>query len=185
MKNKQEQTNAWLPSGYEPPKQGGRYMKLADGENRIRILAQPIVGWLDWEDNKPVRFKMENKPLAPLNPDKSVKHFWAMVVWNCTEGSLQILEITQVSIQRRIAALSQDADWGDPSKYDIKINRAGKGMDTEYTVSPVPHKELSQEIIDAFTDTPINLEALYNGGDPFAVEAPKEKAFAGKRKPNF
>jgi len=164
--------NDFLPNDYEAPKTGGSYMKLQKGENRFRILSKPILGWIDWQDNKPLRFHMAAKPAKPVDPKKSVKHFWAFVVWNCNEEKVQILEITQATIQSAIQALSKDEDWGSPFGYDIKVKRTGDGMETEYTVNPVPHSKVSKQTEEALVSIgQINLDALYEGADPFAQKA--------------
>lgn len=157
-----------LPQNYELPKStSSGYMKLQDGENRFRVLSEAIVGWEDWQDKKPLRFQLHEKPLKPIDDKKPVKHFWAFIVWNVLEEKIQILQITQKSIQKKIEELLKDEDWGSPLHYDIKISRKGEGIDTEYNINPAPHKPLSNEILQAFKDKPINLEALFYGLDPF------------------
>lgn len=158
----------FLPLNYELPKSSGNYLKFEDGENRIRILSFPILGWEDWDGKTPVRFRYENKPAAPIDPKKPIKHFWSMICWNYAMSSIQILHITQGTIKRALDMLSKDADWGAPFHYDIKIYKTGDGMETEYTVNPVSPKPLTQEIIDAFAKKPCNLEALFSNADPFA-----------------
>lgn len=159
---------AFLPEGYEAPKSNGGYMKLQEGENRIRILSQPIIGWEDWKDNKPIRYRMADKPVKSVDPRKAVRHFWAFIVWNYSEQQIQVLHLTQSGIRSAIEALCKDSDWGAPYTYDLKIVKNGKGMETEYVVNPVPHKPISKEIKDAFMDKPCNLEALFDNLDPFA-----------------
>lgn len=61
----------------------------------------------------------------------------------------------------------QSEDWGDPRGYDVTVNRKGKSLETEYTVQPSPHKELAPEIRTAFEAKKINLEALFDGANPF------------------
>lgn len=160
-------TDNFLPEQYDVPKSSTGYMKLLKGENRFRILSKPIIGWEDWDDKKPVRFRIDEKPSKSIDPQKKIKHFWAFVVWDYAESKVKILEITQSTIQAAIQSLSKDADWGSPFGYDIKIIRTGDGMETEYTINPVPHKPVSQEAKDSFLATPINLEALFAGEDPF------------------
>lgn len=169
-KNKENKMN-FLPDDYQAPKSTSPlYMKLQDGENRIRILSRPIVGWEDWTlDRKPVRYTMANKPPKSIDPAKPMKHFWAFIVWNVNEEQIQIMEITQATIRGCLESLSKDADWGSPFEYDIKINKKGEKMDTEYTVNPAPHKPVSVEILKAFKDRPIQLEALFESLDPFAA----------------
>lgn len=160
----------FLPEDYESPKSSGNYMKLQDGDNKIRILSPPILGWEDWIEKKPVRYRMDQKPSKPHDPKKPIRHFWAFIVWNYLEEKIQILQITQATIRNNIEALCKDEDWGEPYFYDLKIIRKGEGVDTEYMVNPLPHKALNSKIIEEFKEMPINLEALFEGADPFSRE---------------
>jgi len=111
--------------------------------------------------------------LSDINSEykKQIKHFWAFIVWDYSDSSIKILEITQAGIQSAIKSLTMDADWGAPYGYDIKVIRKGTTMeDTEYTVNPSPHKKLTEEVTTAFAEKPVNLEALFDGEDPFAVD---------------
>lgn len=158
----------FLPENYEQPQTGGNFMKLQDGENKFRILSKPIVGWLDWKDKTPHRFKMNQKPDKPLDKGP-IKHFWAFIVWNYNSQSVQILELTQSTVQKSIGDLSKDEDWGAPFFYDIKVIRKGKDLSTEYSVTPSPKKDLSDDIKKAALDKPAYLESLYDGADPWVV----------------
>lgn len=160
----------FLPENYQAPKNSHNYMKLQDGVNKIRILSQPILGWEDWIENKPVRFRFDQRPCKPHDPKKPVRHFWAFIVWNYQEKKIQILQVTQATIRSNIEMLCKDEDWGEPYFYDIKIIRKGEGVDTEYMLSPISHAPLDLEIIEAFKEMPINLEALFDNGDPFSRE---------------
>lgn len=173
--------NEFLPEGYEAPVSGGGYMKLQDGENRFRILSKPIIGWLDWTaEKKPLRFGYKYKPEKPINPKQAIKHFWAFIVYNHNEKAVQILEITQASIQQALTALNKDEDWGAPFGYDIKINRTGKDMETKYTINPSPKKDLTEEQKKAALEKRVNLNALFQNEDPFAVGSTyTELAFEG------
>jgi hypothetical protein len=161
---------AFLPQGYQAPKSSNFYMKFQDGENKFRILTQPILGWEDWQDKKPIRYAFDQKPLRPLDPKKAVKHFWAMVVWNYAEEEIQILQITQTSIRKSLEALCADDDWGAPYFYDLKLMKSGKDLETEYTLNPVPHKQLSSHVKERFNERRCNLDALFHGEDPFSKE---------------
>jgi len=158
----------FLPENYELPKASGDYVKLEDGENRLRILSMPILGWEDWNDKTPVRYRYENKPSTSIDPKKPFKHFWAMIAWNCSLSKIQIWNVTQGTIKHALDALSKDADWGAPFHYDIKVFKSGEKMETKYVITPVSHKPLSQEVIDAFAKKPCYLEALFTNSDPFA-----------------
>ena len=166
--------NLFLPDNYVSPTQGN-YMKLRQGENTFRVLSSAIIGWEYWtQDNKPVRSKTLFKS-TPVdirrdnngNPQK-IKHFWAFIVWNYALNSIQIMEITQSTIQSNIKTLIDNKKWGFPQGYDITIVRDGEGLDTSYSVVPSPHSEVEQSILDEYNSGKnINLEALYDGNSPF------------------
>ena len=160
----------FLPSGYEAPKTVNFYMKFQEGENRFRILSQPILGWEDWQDKKPIRFKFQDKPLKPIDSKKPIKHFWAMIVWNYQTEEIQILHLTQATLRKALEALCNDKDWGAPYFYDLKIMKMGDGIDTEYSLNPLPHKPLSPHIKECFENRKCNLEALFYNDDPFSKE---------------
>lgn len=159
----------FLPKNYEAPKSQGNYFKFIKGENRFRILSSAVTGFEYWNnDNKPVRSRegWEEKP-ADMRSDSQVKHFWAFVVWNYDAKKAQIMEVTQKTIQYAIGAYVDNGKWGDPTKYDLVVNRTGDGLETEYTVIAEPHSEAPK------ADTSkINLEALFNGEDPFSSTKP-------------
>jgi len=167
-----ENKNDFLPTGYEPPKGESRYLKFQSGTNKFRILSRPIIGWEDWEDKKPLRFKMKEKPEKPIDPKYPIKHFWAMIVWDFTDECIKILEITQVTIMQSIVALTKDPEWGSPFHYNIKVEKQGEKLETKYSVLASPPSELTDEIKEAYKATPINLDALYEGEDPFDTDLP-------------
>lgn len=163
----------FLPSGYEVPKKSGSYMKFEDGVNKIRILGSPIIGYEYWnEDSKGVRKPIRKRMTEALvmsdiqEPDK-IKHFWAMPVWNYQDGKVQVLEITQKGIQTELRRLAKDEDWGSPLNYDVVITKTGEKLETKYSVQPKPAKPLDEAISKIFKASTINLEALFEGGDPF------------------
>lgn len=166
-------SDSFLPKGYEAPVSGSGYTKLQDGDNVIRILSSAIVGFEYWDkDNKPVRSAEPFTETPNIKSDKEgkpqkAKHFWAFAVWNYGTKAVEIMQITQKSIQSAISNLVADADWGDPKKYDIKITRSGAELTTEYAVSPKPAKALTAAIEKEYADKKINLDALYTGANPF------------------
>lgn len=163
----------FLPKDYEVPSSSDNYMKFIKGENRFRILSSPILGYEYWvgdgSSRKPVRVPM-NQPIKTNEVDDidSIKHFWAMVVWNYEAEKIQILEITQKGIQKTLRALAKDPDWGSPvMNYDVVVTRNGDGMETKYEVLPKPAKKIDPGIVALYKDMQIDLNALYRGDDPF------------------
>jgi hypothetical protein len=162
---------SFLPEKYESPKTSNYYLKLKEGENRIRILSKPILGWEDWTDDKKVfRFRMENKPEKSINPLKPIKHFWAFIVFNYNDEEIQIMNVTQATIRKKIEGLCKDSDWGEPFHYDIKIVKSGTEKNTEYVVNPTPHKPVDAYIVEMFREKPCYLEALFDNEDPFSSQ---------------
>ena len=125
-------------------------------------------GWLDWKDNKPLRFPFKNKP-EPVDASKPVRHFWAMAIYDYKDKQVKILEITQATIQKAIETYAKDQDWGSPTDYDLKINKTGQDKNTEYSVVASPKKPVNDEIKQAAKDRPMCLETLFKGGDPFTI----------------
>ena len=163
----------FLPDDYEVPAKNINYFKFEDGENRFRVLATPILGWVWWEtekdgSRKPIRIPMDQEVPAAVDKDE-VKHFWGMPVWNYKEEKIQVLEITQKGIQKSIKTLSGDSDWGNPVNYDLVVVKTGQKLDTEYQVSPKPAKKLDPGITQLYADMHIDLTALFRGEDPFNV----------------
>lgn len=166
---------SFLPEGYEVPKQQSDFMNFKkDGSYKFRILANATIGYEYWNsDRKPVRSRTayEEKP-ADLgtdrdgNPEK-IKHFWAFPVWNYKEERVQILEITQSTIQTAINDLYIMDDWGDPKGYDITVVRKEVDGFVKYAVQPSPHKPLPGDATKAYEARPLNLDALFDGGNPF------------------
>ena len=178
----------FLPTNYKIPEESN-YMRFGQGENIFRVLSSAIVGMEYWKTTKddsgkeirrPVRVKMGvSVDINELDKDKKgelimPKHFWAFVVWNRNAEKVQILEITQSGIRKKITALINSKAWGDPKEYDITITREGEGWDTEYSVMPNPKEKIDAGIVRLAKDLNINLEALFEGQDPFLQVEEKE-----------
>jgi len=165
--------NTFLPKGYEPPAGGGQYIKLQNGENKIRIMSSAITGYIYWtKEDKPVRSPEYPAHTPNIKTDENgktkIQHFWAFVVWDYAgEGAIKIMEVTQAGIRDSLLNLVNDTDWGDPKNYDIKITKTGQKLETRYQVSPVPHREAPANAVTEYLGMNINLNALYSGGDPF------------------
>ena len=158
----------FLPKDYETPQGASNYMRLEEGANKFRVLSSAIVGYEYWIDEGGKRKPIRERDFSdvPNEFKNDMKHFWAFIVWSYQSESVQILEITQKTIMSFITALVQDEAWGDPKEYDISIFRKGEGLETSYSVVPTPPSTLD---VDADISG-INLEALYEGEDPFAED---------------
>lgn len=166
------------PEDYEVPGGESRYMKLQQGDNKFRILQKPIFGWEGWKtgtDGKdtPVRFKLSEKPAdASSFRNGRINHFWAMPVWNFQTKQVELLQLTQKTILKPIENNARSEDWGSPLGYSITVHKEGTTKeDTNYVVSPTPHKEVPDEVKAEWQkvlDEGFDLNELYTNGDPFA-----------------
>ena len=167
------------PDGYKPEtNEQGAYLKLKEGDTRIRILSAPIIGYVGWtNESKPIRCKAGDKMDISLLRENTVpKEFHAFIIWNYRESRLEIAEFTQASIKNDIFNLAMSDDWGDARKYDIVIKRKGTGFnDTEYSIMPSPAKELDEAIKTEFLDSKIDLTRLYSGENPFGGNNTQEQ----------
>ena len=168
----------------------GNYYSFGQGENKFRIVGssdteppgfiQGMVGWgEDSEGNrKPFRWRMGED--APRDFAEKPREFFAFLVWNYEEACVQVLELPQAGLKSELLTLANDKEWGDPRKYDIAVIRNGEGKgDTSYVMTPKPHKKLDATAVAMVKATTVNLEALYDGGDPFEdapVVAPAKPA---------
>jgi hypothetical protein len=103
------------------------------------------------------------------------KHFWAMVVYNFDEKAIQILEITQKSILESLQNYIHNPDWGDPRDYSITVTREGEKLGTKYEVVASPHKPTPKEVLEEYKKMNINLEALFDGKNPFDASERSEE----------
>ncbi len=167
----------------EIPQSAGSYMKLKGGENRFRILASLVEGYVYWQEvdgkKSPVRKTAENPIDLREQVEKKIKFFWAFPVWNYAESAIQVMELTQKTIMREIQNLAKDEDWGDPKKYDIVVVKMGEDKETRYSVMPKPAKDLSEEATEAWNEIKegFNLQNLFDNQSPFP-----QKAEDGKKK---
>ena len=170
----------FIADDYTPPVSGGGFSKIEQGDNTFRILSSPLLLWVVWEGSKPTRLKYnkENKPATPPGERDSVKHAWAMVVWNYQTKKIEVMELDKATIIKPLLANVKNKAWGHPKHYDVIFNKKGSGKDgTEYGFTPIPPSKASQEIIDAFLENPIDLnQLLVEGGNPFLESQTKDAA---------
>jgi hypothetical protein len=173
--------NDFLPKGYQTPESERRYMEFAEGHNTFRILSPAIVGYEWWTETdeatrRPVRVRtageVPDEVRTATDKQDRPKHFWAFTVYNYGAQAIQVLEIKQQTIMRAIESLVKNPKWGSPMDYDLtveKVKTGSRDVDVEYHVFPEPKSELDAGIAELAGNVPVRLEALYDGGDPFAV----------------
>ena len=167
----------FLSEDYKQPETKSNYLKFKkDWETEFRILSDAITGYVYFNtENKPERSKefpewREANAKVNENTKKkdTPKHFRAFVVWDYATSNICILEVTQKSIQNDIMAYYKNTKRWDPKDYDITVTRKGEWLDTKYTVIANPKTDVSKEVLGMYFDAQIQLDKLYEGGDPFA-----------------
>lgn len=150
--------------------------KLKDGQSvKFRILGSPIEGFERWTvEQKPVVARIgEGWPEGHKwrdGKEGAPRLFAAMPIWNNNDEMVQTFTFTQGSIRDAIASYVAHEDYGVPTGYDLTLTRKGSGMETEYSVVASPPKAPSDKAVAAWTavlEKGYDLEALFEGGDPF------------------
>lgn len=177
-------SQSFLPKNYETPAGSSDFFKLEEGKNLIRIMSDARIGWEGWKDNKPFRREGVEKNIEDDEVDidekfskkPKINHIWAFIVWDYQSESLKLFTLTQKTIMKGIDALVRDEDWGDPTDYDISIEKVVTGNRTSYNVQAKPKKPISKEIKDAMRDTELDTESIFK-----EEEVEKEFANYGKK----
>lgn len=130
--------------------------------------------------NTPFRFPMNEKPTDVSSfKEGKVNHFWAMPVYNFNTNRVEVLEVTQKTVQEAIETYAR-SEWGSPLKYNLTVTREGTGRDdTKYTTINGPQSELPPEAQQAWADVQaagFNILELFKGGEPFEPSTPAPAA---------
>ena len=166
--------------------------KLGDGDHyRIAIVSEdPLEYWTVWGENeegqkKPFRFTSEpsGDDIAAELGDftqrmnyegttlEAPKFGLSFFVYDYADGKVKVFEMTQKTLIKELDKLCNDDDYSDIAAWDLKVNRTGLKMNTEYSILPSPRKKGSQELIDkAWSDAQgigYDLNQLLVGGNPF------------------
>lgn len=124
---------------YAAPK--GDWFKFKEGENKIRVLTEPIVIFEDYKMGicyTDCGFKGQMKYLA--------------YIYNYATKAIEIMKIP-MRIFDSIANLEENEDWafqGFPMPYGITITAEGAGSkEVKYSLMPSPKRvDMPQEVID-------------------------------------
>jgi hypothetical protein len=108
----------------------------------------------------------EEIPLSECGPD-GVKQVMSIKAYNYNTKNIQVWSISQKTILKAIKAYSENKKYGDPTGYDINIEKVGEGKQTRYNVIADPKEELSKAVVEADKAQGVNLDALLLNGDPF------------------
>lgn len=167
-------SDSFLPADYDVPS-GGAYMTFDEGENKFRVIARPVLGYELWSDSKPIRrpmgedFTQEEKNSADINTYTGEKgtpvHFWAMPVWNYKSKQIEVLKISQKTIQEALVEYIRDPEWGDLTDYDVIVVKKTKPK-VNYQVKPRPKAPLHKDIVSAKEHCVIEMDMYFANGNP-------------------
>jgi len=143
-------------------------------ESDFRIISNPVEGWIDWVEKKPIRTPISDGEPEAADDENPPKKFIAVVIVDRADDTVKILELTQQSVIKGIKALAANPKWGKPFAYDLNVAKKGEGLQTRYTLTPSPKSALSKDIVKAAQSKPCNLERLFDGEDPWKVEKGEE-----------
>lgn len=109
---------------------------------------------------------------------RAIKHCAAFFVYNYDAEAIQVFSANQKTLLADIERLVSDEDYADLSKWDLKVSRTGKLKDTVYHAAFVPTKRAigkTAQAVDAAWAAAkaagADLEALYDGGNPFGTSS--------------
>lgn len=178
------EANGFLPNGYKyTANTGSEFLRLEQGDNKVRILSAPLIGRLWWVDqdgvirgkgavqkgDKPIRISI-NESLPEDIIEVQTREFWMMKVWNYKNDAVEIMEITQQTILKPLVEFIESEEWGDPRSYDINFKKHGSGKDTKYFVMPSPKKELTEEMEEVIGENNVDLQSFLTSNKKDAFE---------------
>jgi len=178
---------------------GGGYLNpskiQSGGSVRFALLAdQPLEFFECWGETaegsvKPFRFTEDPSPddiEAEMGPDYSrrmnregtapekVKFAIAVPVYNYETSSVQIMQLSQKSLQNELDDISQMEDYADLLSWDFVMGKEGNGLETRYSLRPVPRKKGSQGTIEsAWSDAVsggFDINRILTGENPFKAD---------------
>ena len=118
---------------------GGKYMKLIEGANKIRIVSEPLIVYKHFDRAAGITEVYLTEEASKSRP-KCAKRYM-MYVLDRSDGLLKQAEFG-VQIMGQLKDIAVDPEYkvdGPVWPRDITINRKGTGqLDTEYSVLPSP-----------------------------------------------
>lgn len=140
---------------------------------RMRCVGTGMTGWVGWTNSKkPHRLPTKPTP-EQYHPDiqtgdgEPYRHFVATIVYIYETDEFKVLEMTQKQLINPLMKLVQDPDYGQPTDFDIKLEKEGSGKEgTKYFLTGSPPKTLAKAIADRFAEMEVDMTALFRDGDP-------------------
>lgn len=169
--------NVW--ASLDKPKQSNTWdyvSKFEEWVHKFRITWTPAVYYEFFgNDNKPVKSSTDfeqkyfeaNCKTWTYWQQKSL--VWALPAWDYQQEKQVVLQLKKSALINDLRNLANDEDWGDPTKYDIKIKREWKDKETKYSLTPTAPKEIWEDIKESLKKLTINVDVLVDNGNPFQI----------------
>jgi hypothetical protein len=149
------------------PGSGGNvdFMKLVSGANVVRIVGRPSLIELHWEKAADGSTKKVVCPGAGCPICKAghapMSRYQVKVIDRGEKDEIKVKVLEGgPTIFNSIKAFAMEPEYGDPTKYDVKIKKDGSGRETKYTVVASPKKtDLTPEEVKA-VETSKTLEEI-------------------------
>lgn len=116
------------------------FMKLQSGANQLRIASRPSLIEIHWEktvDGSQKKVICLGAGCPVCKAGKVPMSRYQVKVIDRADGKVKVLE-GGPTIFNSIKNYAVDPDYGDPTKYDMKIRKDGAGRETKYTVVAAP-----------------------------------------------
>lgn len=137
------------------------FMKLQPGKNIIRIGSNPSRINQHWEKDRSGNSRKivcigADCPICAAGKKPNIRYQMKILDKNDSDNiRAKVLEVGTTLI-RQFSEYANDPDYGDPSEYDLKVNKDGSGRETRYTVSvarsKIPMSNYERELINAIPD---------------------------------
>ena len=142
------------------------WAESADGKNRcFRFVSQPTAEEIEEEMGTEYRRKQrDGKPDA-------LKAAIAFPIYNYQADEVQLCEISQKSLIQAFDKVANMEEYDDFDSIDFNISKEGSGLETRYTLTPVPTRASNREKLEeawSVANKTISMEKYVAGEQPFA-----------------
>jgi len=143
-----------------------------DGSVRpFRFPDDPTAADIEQEMGADYNRRLNRDGTAP----ESVKFAMAVPVYNYDLGRVQVLQLSQKSLQREMNKISQMDDYSNLLEWDFVITKEATVSPDMYGLRPAPRKAGTQKEIDAawaaVQKDGFDITRLLGGGNPFKESA--------------
>lgn len=126
-----------MPNNWDDLEAGsgsGKFIKLIEGANKLRILSKPIAYWKNM-DASPKLMYLTKEEAAKDAKAKQRFMCWAI---DRNDNAIKRFDFTG-SILGQLKDFLKNPEYafeGTVWPFDVTVNRTGSGLDTTYTVTP-------------------------------------------------